>query len=810
MSSTLTTDLVAINCLHSFLESQINFAAAGEDFTCDYLSALSLHDYISTYFHLYTEGILRGIVNEALKYRQSAESHTDANVLGRWGDIIDCMKVVLQERRDLASKHFQSLIQYGMKGDLHQVDKYLQLLFCQGYVDHLFEDVLDEAMKTFQQQNSEDNFYMMVYFKNTVEGMKREQNETGKWKVCSPLLRKCKLSMIKSAVATSTVEQKVPLQFETKNSPHDSISQTLPSYRDTPLPTADLNEDEIKELMAASDLLNSTVKECQGDVAKLQQILYQDIFILKKIAFAPFKRALQDNIDACEAAGYTNKLKLFRFLQDYLLKQEAALLSIDENNRNSANSESFVKESTSFMSTHHAPQFVDDRNAPVAVGSVRIAPQVMTFQSFLDAEKIGILNKPKNNKNKAEKKAARLKTQSLAEQVSDHLNEHGWAVVDNFIPLDVIRRLRIEFNLFRDHFEQSEIWVGKKADVGAHLRVPSVRGDKVLWMCGGHQILGNDLPDVNEDGNDGTVVSARKGSRLAPEGMSRLIKTHGEIEPCKLEVKAASPMRKFTALKDVVTATDKLVEELKGKNVKCKGIYERSDAMLAVYPGEGARFANHIDNTTQDGRRLTLLIYLNPGWTEEMGGALRVTESLQSAIDYDAEESANRNDVSSILQPIVDIPKQRAVDIYPMAGRLAMFYSSEIPHEVMPTYGDRFSLTVWYYDREERKQAIVRARDSGAAAQISRTSVESQQSAKTFIGDLMGGDDIGEDGGDPTEEELSILTDKVVNLSDEALDIVANITGAPSVQSFRQGFPMLTVQDLKSMRALFRRMGLQG
>ena len=28
------------------------------------------------------------------------------------------------------------------------------------------------------------------------------------------------------------------------------------------------------------------------------------------------------------------------------------------------------------------------------------------------------------------------------------------------------------------------------------------------------------------------------------------------------------------------------------------GIFERSDAMLANYPGDGARFARHIDNTT--------------------------------------------------------------------------------------------------------------------------------------------------------------------------------------------------------------------
>jgi hypothetical protein len=47
-----------------------------------------------------------------------------------------------------------------------------------------------------------------------------------------------------------------------------------------------------------------------------------------------------------------------------------------------------------------------------------------------------------------------------------------------FIIITVIRRIRIEAGLFREQYEQSEIWVGKQADLGAHLQVPSVRGDK--------------------------------------------------------------------------------------------------------------------------------------------------------------------------------------------------------------------------------------------------------------------------------------------------------------------------------------------
>ena len=288
------------------------------------------------------------------------------------------------------------------------------------------------------------------------------------------------------------------------------------------------------------------------------------------------------------------------------------------------------------------------------------------------------------------------------------------------------------------------------------MSVPSVRGDKVLWMCGG------------------------RSHRFAIDGVSRTVATHGEIEPCKLEVKAQAPIRKFNALRELMTICDGMVEELKGHIESLSGIFDRSDAMLTIYPGHGARFANHIDNTTGDGRILTCVIYLNPVWKEEQGGALRVTDRLGIT-----------------------------TDVYPVAGRAILFYSSEIPHEVLPTYGDRHAFTFWYYDKDERKVAVEKAREEGKAKDTERAGVEAQREAKRFIAELMGDDKIGEDGGEPTAEELAVLAQKVRELSDSALGIVSSITGAPSMESFRTGFELLQPNDLKAMRGLFRRMGLQ-
>ena len=132
-------------------------------------------------------------------------------------------------------------------------------------------------------------------------------------------------------------------------------------------------------------------------------------------------------------------------------------------------------------------------------------------------------------------------------------------------------------------------------------------------------------------------------------------------------------------------------EHLTPRVRKLAHVVERSDAMLAVYPGQGTRFQRHIDNTASDGRVLTVLVYLNAHWKQDDGGALRVfpANGRTPGANASAPEGA-----------------RGVVDVMPECGRMAMFFADEVPHEVRPAHRKRMACTYWWFDREEREEKV--------------------------------------------------------------------------------------------------------
>lgn len=685
----------------------------------DNLSKLVHLNYVS-----FSEGTFRKLVDTALAERDAnnARGIADADLLGSWGVIIDAVKEETIVRKERALKNIQLLLQIASNDA--KLTNMVNILIKEGHYDYNIRGLLREGS-----EESDVPPHMKTYILKIISVFEG----SGSPPVVTPVMKS-------TTTSADTVElERLNIVEATETEDEDEVEEQKLLYR-------------------AGLYLRDVIAGCAGNARKLIEVVLRD-YRDKKWEASHFLRVLDDNIAACEQAGYAVKLKILKFLRKELSDVVAAdsVLEEAEESNISLNEGMEVLSVPAALQQLHAPQFIETgKSKDVSINTSDISCP----ESFINATvaAAGLLSSSlPNKKNKSAKRVLSNRLKGLAEKIENNLITTGLAVCDGFLPLDLVRRVRIEASLFQDHFEQSEIWVGSRADIGAQLSVPSVRGDKVLWVCGG-----------------------KNHAAVEQTGMSRHVRGVGDFEPCKqLNVKADAPLRKFHALKELITACDGIIAELKSKASSFRNIFDRSDAMLAIYPGEGSRFANHIDNTTGDGRILTLLVYLNPDWDQSQGGALRVTGT-----------------------------DGNITDVYPIGGRLALFYSAKVAHEVLPTFGHRYAVTIWYYDREERTAAVTQAKALGTASGVEKAGIEAQVEAKDFIAELMGDDQIALDGGEPTAAELAALSARVHGLSDATLGIVASITGAPSVASFREGFTLLTPTDLKSMRALFRRMGL--
>ncbi len=119
------------------------------------------------------------------------------------------------------------------------------------------------------------------------------------------------------------------------------------------------------------------------------------------------------------------------------------------------------------------------------------------------------------------------------------------------------------------------------------------------------------------------------------------------------------------ALSVAVTHFERLMQDL--NDAAWLGL-RTFDLQLAHY-APGAHYARHRDAFLgQDNRRITAIVYLNPGWVFEDGGQLRLH---------------------------VEPP----VELEPMLDRLVVFRSEVVEHEVLRARADRWALTAWYSAR---------------------------------------------------------------------------------------------------------------
>lgn len=95
------------------------------------------------------------------------------------------------------------------------------------------------------------------------------------------------------------------------------------------------------------------------------------------------------------------------------------------------------------------------------------------------------------------------------------------------------------------------------------------------------------------------------------------------------------------------------------------------EAHFARYP-VGSFYKKHLDQFHAVPHRVvTVILYLNDNWSPSEEGALRM---------FFPQEDGT----------------ERVEDILPLGGRLVIFLSGEIPHEVLPTKKERISITGWF------------------------------------------------------------------------------------------------------------------
>jgi SM-20-related protein len=125
----------------------------------------------------------------------------------------------------------------------------------------------------------------------------------------------------------------------------------------------------------------------------------------------------------------------------------------------------------------------------------------------------------------------------------------------------------------------------------------------------------------------------------------------------------------------LLTPEHTLLEELERLRLELNreallGLFEL-ELHYAWYP-PGAGYARHVDQPQGRGQRqVSLVLYLNEGWTSAAGGQLRLFDTV----------GGHR-------------------DIEPAAGRLVCFLTPGREHEVLPTQRDRLSISGWFRARD--------------------------------------------------------------------------------------------------------------
>lgn len=238
------------------------------------------------------------------------------------------------------------------------------------------------------------------------------------------------------------------------------------------------------------------------------------------------------------------------------------------------------------------------------------------------------------------------------------MNQYGFCVIDNFLQNGDLILGEVHKLYGKGLFRAGQV-VNSKANSNAKL----IRGDQIIWVEGNEPICSN---------------------------IGFLIRILDSIVTRCNSVMAVGEFLKHQVL-------------------------QRTKAMIACYPGNNAKYVRHIDNPNNDGRCITSIYYLNKDYLREVSTWVVALHHSYSPSQFPLQRDGG------VLRLFPQMNDGIVAEIEPLFNRVIFFWSDRRnPHEVMPAQRERFAITVWYFDADERTKAIQKYKDNRMLTDIIR------------------------------------------------------------------------------------------
>jgi hypothetical protein len=368
----------------------------------------TLEDIVSANFDSLKEKDLRELAGQAIKARDANAARGQGQgqgegkgLLGEWALILDAVHAETRRRQGRAQQTMGQLVSAANTGELKLLNKLITKLLPD--CDNMLMEIMHHTILDRQKAKDEENVNMLTYISKEILSQ-RVALAKG-------------IDLDKMHISSSGSGSRGGDGDGEDEEDEGPDEETLQYER---------------EMVQAGDILKSMMTESAGDVSRLS-VIASRLIAEGKIGDA-FVQVLTDNISACQAARYVNKLKVLTFLKSLVLKELEAT-SVKTGN-----------------TTYHAPQFTGDRFRDDGTGEMELVLQDGSI-SFIETGTLSealLKTTGLKGKKKGLKSVGKKKLDQLCKSAAEHLDEHKWAVCDHFLPLELVRRVRIEAQLFRD------------------------------------------------------------------------------------------------------------------------------------------------------------------------------------------------------------------------------------------------------------------------------------------------------------------------------------------------------------------------